>query len=1093
MSFENYNNVEGGTVFSSSNTLIQRVSRKSDGKTFVIKKPSQSFPDVNLIESFKKDFQFTKMLHSTDPKYFINMEEMVEQKNGSIYLVEEEGSQVPTFISEKENFQLKNFLRLAIDMATAVSCSHAKQVLHRDIKTSNFLIGKDKVAKLIDFGLAIVVSRKSPSVICNNPIDDEVAFAQWNLDLKKKVDDEIIVLGGWKSVQKLKKCNDEDISVLLSILSESIGAVFLSALSTPLMIVATSIISLYYYLNNGLNDTAAVGLGMAGWNYSFFYKDPNGYQITLAAEKLVQENRNPQFNVAAVEFLIGMGIVFGGSLKQALFHFDVGSKYAIAHGEYVFGAYNLNNYGMIGTVNGYMIPQTLPKMKKYQAWVQSIKNFFISDLVEAQINFMQDIAGISKWDPQFLIPVIRDAKCSGACILSFHGMLQFHNYEFENALESFEKLDPKADEVIGFSSYYDAKLFHALTLIHFYKTTKDEKYLKRINEYLDEFKTYAQLGPEYLNPRNQLLNACFQTTQNDISVMKVLELFEEALESSTKFGLPIIAAVTNEAMLDFCEENKFLHGICNMYFVNAFKAWSTIGAKSKCDKLKKKFPKYVNAYGRSMSDGGLGRTNSEASIYGRSNSDSSVGSSSIIYSNSVSISTIEEHDKVTPSSTKENRTPFQRDFDKVIFSSIFRRLSDKTQVFPMSSNASIHTRLTHSLEVSAVGKSLSRKISEWLLGHGKIQKDHITDIEDIVSTSCLIHDIGNPPYGHAGEDAMRHWWTKWNFENKKLKKNWKEHSIFDDFKNFEGNASGFRLLRKKLKKLTFSTMATYTKYPKHCGAGNKIWKKNGIYLADLHVYEEISEKCGLKEIEKRVWERHPLTYIMEASDDICYCVMDIEDALKLNVIKPIQLETLYTSFFKEMKLDMGFFMKLKEQDKIKYWRKEVINYGVEKSFISFTENYEKIYNGTYSKGLISENFYFKNLKKFALENVYPFDSIVEIEIAGYNIILTLMNHYLLAALDDSTYQKKIFSLLPSNLQNELNGINLNDKFEISDEFSTNEDFVYKDLINDESLSVEERKLYYKIYFSVLFISDYVTGMADGFAKSQYQKIIGIKI
>jgi dGTPase len=118
---------------------------------------------------------------------------------------------------------------------------------------------------------------------------------------------------------------------------------------------------------------------------------------------------------------------------------------------------------------------------------------------------------------------------------------------------------------------------------------------------------------------------------------------------------------------------------------------------------------------------------------------------------------------------------------------------------------------------------------------------------------------------------MRYWWSKWNFNHEILKKNWKKHEIFSDFEHFEGNASGFRLLRKKLKKLTFSTMATYMKYPRDSRNGKNNWKKNGIYLADLHIYGEIAEKCGLKEIEKRVWERHPLTYIMEASDDICYC------------------------------------------------------------------------------------------------------------------------------------------------------------------------------------------------------------------------------
>ena len=160
---------EVGVVFSSSNTIVQKAT-KNDGTTVVIKKPAQNFPDALLIESFRKDFQFTKMLHNSYPKYFIDMIELIEQKNGSVFLVEEEGTELKSFVAEKKKIELEEFLKVAIDMAKAVSCSHEKHVLHRDIKLRNFLVGNDKIVKLIDFGLAVVVSRKSPSVVCNSPI-----------------------------------------------------------------------------------------------------------------------------------------------------------------------------------------------------------------------------------------------------------------------------------------------------------------------------------------------------------------------------------------------------------------------------------------------------------------------------------------------------------------------------------------------------------------------------------------------------------------------------------------------------------------------------------------------------------------------------------------------------------------------------------------------------------------------------------------------------------------------------------------------------------------------------------------------------------
>ena len=254
--------------------------------------------------------------------------------------------------------------------------------------------------------------------------------------------------------------------------------------------------------------------------------------------------------------------------------------------------------------------------------------------------------------------------------------------------------------------------------------------------------------------------------------------------------------------------------------------------------------------------------------------------------------------KPVHSSAELGRSAFHKDHDRIIFSGAFRRLGRKTQVHPVSSNDHIHTRLTHSLEVGCVGRSLGMRVGEMLRGELPEWCDP-SDLGVIVQSACLAHDIGNPPFGHSGEDAIRHWFQQ------AAARGWLDAMDADeraDFLNFEGNAQGFRVLTQLEyhqfdggMRLTYATLGSYLKYPwtaRHADSLGYKKHKFGCYQSELPLLEQITEKLGMPKLDDERWARHPLVYLMEAADDICYGLIDLEDGLEMELLDYPEVEAL---------------------------------------------------------------------------------------------------------------------------------------------------------------------------------------------------------
>ena len=254
--------------------------------------------------------------------------------------------------------------------------------------------------------------------------------------------------------------------------------------------------------------------------------------------------------------------------------------------------------------------------------------------------------------------------------------------------------------------------------------------------------------------------------------------------------------------------------------------------------------------------------------------------------------------KTSHSAEELGRSPFHKDHDRIIFSGAFRRLGRKTQVHPVSSNDHIHTRLTHSLEVSCVGRSLAMRVAQM------IRSDlppwcEPSDLGMIVQSACLAHDIGNPPFGHSGEDAIRHWFQH------AARNGWLDsmsEAQRADFLNFEGNAQGFRVLTQLEyhqfdggMRLTYATLGAFSKYPwssKHASAQGYKKHKFGSYQSELPLLEHIAQKLGIPKLDDEHWARHPLVYLVEAADDICYGLIDLEDGIEMDLLGYAEVEAL---------------------------------------------------------------------------------------------------------------------------------------------------------------------------------------------------------
>jgi len=365
--------------------------------------------------------------------------------------------------------------------------------------------------------------------------------------------------------------------------------------------------------------------------------------------------------------------------------------------------------------------------------------------------------------------------------------------------------------------------------------------------------------------------------------------------------------------------------------------------------------------------------------------------------------------------TKKNddpRTVFESDVDRIVFTSSFRRLAKKTQVHPLSSNDNVHTRLTHSIEVAEVGRSLG-KCLEARIADRLPNNFRSGTIASIVQAACLAHDLGNPPFGHAGEAAILHWFRS-NGE-KHLKDLTEEHQ--KDIKAFEGNAQGFRVITQTENhvfggglRLTYATLGTFLKYP-WSSRTVKAGEKFGVYLSEERILAKVAKTLGLRQNGDSRWVRHPLAYLVEAADDICYSTLDLEDAVELKIITFAQAKAILLSALDAQQkrivtnelLDASHyrtnFMRMRGPIFA-----SLINAAVE----SFASNYDRIMAGTLKAG--SDLFSLlpskdsrantvRDAKNLAGNKIYPSQHKVELELGCFSVFDTLLDAYCHAALD----------------------------------------------------------------------------------------------
>ena len=416
---------------------------------------------------------------------------------------------------------------------------------------------------------------------------------------------------------------------------------------------------------------------------------------------------------------------------------------------------------------------------------------------------------------------------------------------------------------------------------------------------------------------------------------------------------------------------------------------------------------------------------------------------------------------------KDDRSEFQRDYDRLIFSAPFRRLQNKTQVFPLPGSVFVHNRLTHSLEVSCVGRSLGTSIANQLIAkHPELANTHVPEIGSIVSAACLAHDLGNPPFGHSGEKAISTYFS----EGKGLAlKEQLSAMEWEDLTHFEGNANAFRLLthqflgrRKGGFVMTYSTLASIVKYPYPAIlAGDK--SKFGFFTTEEEIYIKIAQELGIKRLSKEGepirYARHPLVFLVEAADDICYQMMDIEDAYKLKLLTPREAKELYLLFIDEKKqqpVEEVFSFVSDENEQIAYLRATVIGILIKECTQVFMDNEEAILNGTFEGALIKHissplSEAYQQCSKVAFEKIYRSRDVLDIELAGFHVITTLLE----LMIDAVQSPEKAYSQL---------------------------------LINRVSSQYDIKAP--TLYGRIQAVLDYLSGMTDVFALDLFRKIKG---
>ena len=429
---------------------------------------------------------------------------------------------------------------------------------------------------------------------------------------------------------------------------------------------------------------------------------------------------------------------------------------------------------------------------------------------------------------------------------------------------------------------------------------------------------------------------------------------------------------------------------------------------------------------------------------------------------------------------RDDRTEFQRDYDRLIFSAPFRRLQNKTQVFPLPGSIFVHNRLTHSLEVSSVGRSLGTDCARLLLEkHPELADTNFTELGSIVSAACLAHDLGNPPFGHSGERAIA---TYFSEGDGRWLRDYSDPVNGDcltpvqwaDLTHFDGNANAFRLLTHHFDGrrpggfvMTYSTLASIVKYPYPSTLAGE-HQKFGFFEAERADFEKIADELGILRLHNsdgiEHFARFPLVYLVEAADDICYEIMDIEDAHKLHILSTADTKDLLMAYFKPERRDeiAKNLSRLDVRDvneQVVYLRSSVINALEGECVRAFIAGEEAILSGTYEGTLIQHisdipRQAYEQCVRVSFDHIYHSRDVVDIELGGFRVMTSLVHQMVEAIM----HPERAFSQL---------------------------------LLNRVSRQYQIRAP--RLYDRLMAVLDYISGMTDVYALDLYRKINGINL
>ncbi|MEM6376841.1 MAG: deoxyguanosinetriphosphate triphosphohydrolase, partial [Bacteroidota bacterium] len=420
----------------------------------------------------------------------------------------------------------------------------------------------------------------------------------------------------------------------------------------------------------------------------------------------------------------------------------------------------------------------------------------------------------------------------------------------------------------------------------------------------------------------------------------------------------------------------------------------------------------------------------------------------------------------------ETRSRFEQDFDRIVFSHPFRKLQDKTQVFPLPEDDFVHTRLTHSLEVSSVGRSLGKSAGAYIIQKYPELSSHgytVHDIGAIVGAACLAHDLGNPPFGHSGEDSISSFFLTNEkglfFKDKVSKEEWK------DLTTFEGNAQGLRILNGKGSgglKLTYATLGAFTKYPLSSSCEKekrrKSQKKFGYYQCNAKLFQEMATQMGLVSLSDYKWCRHPLAFLVEAADDICYHIIDLEDGCRLGLVPFETVKKLLAAIIGKNYSEEKVQKIASLNERLGTLRALAIGKLIEECADVFIENEEAMLNGSFDKDLtrlIPSAAALNQIIDLSVKEIYQSKPVLEKEAGGFEVI-----DHLTEAFTTAMYTKYFGQPLPKHIS------------------------TLKLIPEEYTVQLDDAQ---DVYEALQIVIDFISGLTDSHAVRLYKTIKGYRL